>query len=305
MALVRVEDYKFSGGWTDETSPAEKSNWCCEHLEDSNILFFPETPFQFPRKDVEYLLAQGNAKSSSRKNITFDPKTSKLRGVDEEPAATELRQAMQRYSANVVNFLREVLAPYAPHWNLYLASYRPEEESSRGLETLKRNDLIHTDAFNSTPTHGARILRCFTNINPTRPRVWNTTDTFPTLAQKYADAAGLKEIAASTQPKAGALQKLLGKKSVERSNYDAFMLRFHDFLKLNEEYQHRYPKQQIEFPPNSTWMCFTDAVPHAVLTGQFALEQTLIVPLDAMVTPQKSPLCVLENLAGRPLAGAV
>jgi hypothetical protein len=38
------------------------------------------------------------------------------------------------------------------------------------------------------------------------------------------------------------------------------------------------------------------------MSGQFALEQTFIVPVDAMVVPQKSPLRVLESLCGQTLS---
>ena len=42
-------------------------------------------------------------------------------------------------------------------------------------------------------------------------------------------------------------------------------------------------------------------VPHAVLAGQYALEQTFLVEPDAMVAPQHAPLTVLEELSGRRL----
>jgi hypothetical protein len=48
-------------------------------------------------------------------------------------------------------------------------------------------------------------------------------------------------------------------------------------------------------------MVFTDGVAHAALSGQYALEQTYIVPIDAMLLPEKSPLRVLESIAGHPL----
>jgi hypothetical protein len=38
------------------------------------------------------------------------------------------------------------------------------------------------------------------------------------------------------------------------------------------------------------------------LSGQYALEQTFIIPLQAMVAPQKAPIRVLEKIAGMPLA---
>jgi hypothetical protein len=45
-------------------------------------------------------------------------------------------------------------------------------------------------------------------------------------------------------------------------------------------------------------MVYTDMVSHAVLSGQFALEQTLIVSRQAMVAPEKSPYEVLSRVAG-------
>ena len=60
-------------------------------------------------------------------------------------------------------------------------------------------------------------------------------------------------------------------------------------------------KQRWEFPPQSSWIVFTDMVSHAVLSGQMALEQTFIVLLRLMVRPEQSPANVLERLAGVPL----
>ena len=48
-------------------------------------------------------------------------------------------------------------------------------------------------------------------------------------------------------------------------------------------------------------MAFTDQVSHAAMAGQFQLEQTFLLPIDAMLDPQRSPLRILERLIGRPL----
>ena len=79
------------------------------------------------------------------------------------------------------------------------------------------------------------------------------------------------------------------------------MLRFHHFLKENSEFQ-TGEKQRIEFPPMSTWLVYTDGVSHAALSGQFALEQTFIVPTEALVSPEHAPIRVLETMCRRPLA---
>jgi hypothetical protein len=86
-----------------------------------------------------------------------------------------------------------------------------------------------------------------------------------------------------------------------RSPYDEFMHRCHNAMKEDGTFQQSCPKQRWEFPPFSTWIVFTDYVSHAVLQGQYALEQTFIVSRDAMVRPESSPLRILENLAGHPL----
>jgi hypothetical protein len=38
-----------------------------------------------------------------------------------------------------------------------------------------------------------------------------------------------------------------------------------------------------------------------VISGQYALEQTYIVPISAMVLMDKAPLKILESMAGRSL----
>jgi hypothetical protein len=48
-------------------------------------------------------------------------------------------------------------------------------------------------------------------------------------------------------------------------------------------------------------MVYTDTVPHAVLAGQYALEQTFLVAPEALVAADNSPLKILETIAGRAL----
>ena len=79
------------------------------------------------------------------------------------------------------------------------------------------------------------------------------------------------------------------------------MLGFHDFLKGNAHYQQTTPKYRFSFPPDSTWMVFTDVVPHSVLSGRYALEQTIIVARESLLQPGCAPAAILEKIAGRPL----
>jgi hypothetical protein len=166
------------------------------------------------------------------------------------------------------------------------------------LPLNKRNDLIHTDAFPSRPTNGDLILRVFTNIHPTKPRSWITTDSFPAVAAKYAKDAGLDRIATGGRllNRSAKLLKAAGLPLVPRSPYDRFMLHFHEYLKRNSDFQQNCPKYRFDFPAGSTWLAFTDVLPHSVQSGQHALEQTFIIARRSLATPDSAPAAVLQRL---------
>jgi hypothetical protein len=289
-------------------SPEQARAWCAQ-LEAGDILFFPQTPVPLTADDTSFLLGQQQTDSSLHKNIAYKPNIDKLSGFDAQtasPAAVErLHAIMRRYSQSVVAFLTGFLAPYRANWHLDYASFRPQEEQGRDLPLRRRNDLLHTDAFPTRPTHGARILRFFNNIHPARTRDWIVSDPFAAIVRQFAP----KQIA----PEPGSALSRLGKgaaraiglgaaiPSLKRSPYDDFMMRFHNFLKENPRWQAECPKYPYQFPAGSSWMVYTDTVPHAVLAGQYALEQTFLVRPEAMVRPEVSPLRVLEEIAHAPL----
>jgi hypothetical protein len=209
----------------------------------------------------------------------------------------------------VTAFVARFLAPYAGELKLDFASFRPLEEQGRDLPTHRRNDLLHVDAFPTRPTHGARILRVFTNINPAQARVWLTGEPFHELAPRLAQEAGLSRYAAQAKSPlfrvrrtAAGWFRRAGLPVGDHSAYDLFMLHFHDWLKFNTEFQERSPRVRSEFPAGCTWLVFTDGVPHAALSGQYALEHTYIIPRKALVAPDLAPVGVLEKLAETRLA---
>jgi hypothetical protein len=278
-------------------------------LEAGNVLFFPATPFVLSEQSQNFLRGLDFAGSAIHKNIAYRPVSDRVTGIEAENGQPErLRGVMREYSRTVVAFMGELLPEYAAHWKLDYASFRPLEEEGRDLPLNKRNDLIHTDAFPSRPTNGDLILRVFTNVHPSKTRNWVVTDPFPVVAKKYAREAGLEEIAAgSTSPggkllnQSARLLKTIGLPVVPRSGYDRFMLRFHDYLKRNAEFQEHCAKYRFDFPPGSTWLTFTDVVPHSVHSGQHALEQTFIIARQSMAAPESAPIAVLERLCGKSL----
>jgi hypothetical protein len=302
MAWLDVVEYR-DGAWAPGTDAQERSSFYCQRLEQGEILFFSQPPFTFPKEDAAFLIAQPQTGSRLHKNISYRPEKDLMRGFGGD--ATDEKRAqeiLRNYSSEVSRFVSTLLAPYGSKMQRDYASFRPLEEEGRDLPLHKRNDLLHVDAFPSRPTHGGRILRVFTNVNPSKERVWLTGERFPGLAKRYAEASGLQQIVkAGSKRQALHLLHTIGVPVPDRSAYDEFMLRFHDFLKENSDFQ-KADKERIEFPPMSTWLVFTDGVPHAALSGQFAMEQTFIVPREALVFERDSPIGVLEAICGRKLA---
>jgi 3-deoxy-D-manno-oct-2-ulosonic acid (Kdo) hydroxylase len=305
LPWVSVEDYKPGSGWVGRQQQDSRARAYCELLERGRILFFRQPPFSFPAGDREFLLAQEWTDLRMHKNVSYRPTEDVLRGISGDPAKIErIHSIFRDYSARVVEFAQKFLSPYAGRWALDFASFRPIEEEHRGLPVHKRNDLLHVDAFPSRPTRGGRILRMFTNLNQEKARVWNATGDFESLARAHAEPAGLRQVAGDDGFVSRTVQDWgakLGFGGFGRTPYDMFMLRFHDYLKENQDFQAKCPKIRLEFPPFATWIVFTDGVAHAVLSGRFAIEQTFLIPASALVAPQFAPCKILEKIAGRPL----
>lgn len=285
---------------------SEYSRRLSEQLESGNILILNPTPFIPSEQDCVFLREQKQASDASHKNIAYKPHIDKITGAKSvtEESVARMHSILSKYSTGALQYLSETFPHYAQFWRVDYASFRPVEEQGRNLPIRHRNDLMHLDAFPTRPTHGGRILRAFTNIHPDRERVWGTADPFEQLAERYALDAGLKNVIGTipaARRKFLTLGRLIGVRHPDRSAYDEFMLRFHHYLKSSVEFQQNGQRNTASFPPGSTWISYTDQVAHKALSGQYALEQTCIIPLEAMLHPEKSPVSVLERLAGRKL----
>jgi hypothetical protein len=275
----------------------------CRALEEGNILLFPRSPVELPETDRAFLLTQRQVGAGYHKNIAYRPELDRVTGfVRQAPRdADRLREVLRDYSRRIVSFARATLPSYARRWRIDFASFRPQEEAGRQLPRHARNDLLHVDAFPTRPSGGDRILRIFTNINPSAERVWLTGDTFERLAERFAVPSGLLDRARRGGP-IRRLARAVGLPVTVRSPYDTFMVGFHHFMKENHDYQRTARTERFSFPPGSTWIVFTDMVSHAVLSGQYALEQTFIISRDSLALPDKAPVSILERIAGARLA---
>lgn len=312
---------------------SEQSRSWCAQLEAGSILYFPETPVPIPAADLDFLLTRPQAASRMHKNIAYKPGPDVLSGVDRSAegfdgeSVDRLHSILRSYSAAVAAFLAGFLAPYRQRWQLDYASFRPIEEAGRDLPMHSRNDLLHTDAFPTRPTRGARILRFFHNIHPTRTRDWIVAEPFPRIVDRFVHPSSLAPgSVAGASPRLNAaphplplphpdsaamsaarqLAQSTGLAALvprlKRTPYDEFMVRLHNTMKEDAEFQRTCPREQVSFAPGSSWMVYTETVPHAVVAGQYALEQTFLVDPAAMVTPGSAPVAVLERLAQKQAA---
>ena len=305
IALIEVQDLT-AACCLDSREQALKH---CERLEKGDILLLKHSLLLPPESERAFLFTVRQTDSRYHKNIAYRRNQDRLSGFSGSDAdAGRLRRALRAYSQRAEQLVTELFAPYARLWQCDFTSFRPVEEGGRQLPLKARNDLLHVDSFPTRPTNGNRILRVFTNINPTRSRVWLTAEAFEVQAKRMATSAGLSDFAAQAcspwhhlRRRLTRMANSIGIPLQEGSPYDRFMHKFHHYLKANRDFQENGPKWQCEFPPGSSWIVFTDAVPHAVLSGQFALEQTFIVSRAALLVPEKAPVHILEELCGTSL----
>jgi hypothetical protein len=276
-----------------------------DFLERGEVHYYPVCPFPLPEGDDRRFLLEQQLGGRVHKNIGYDPRTGKTSGFRrlDEAQAERLRQLLADFSRTTTEWLGQTLPAYRGCWKLDRVSFRPEEEATRRLRLTARNDLLHVDAFPSRPTNGWRILRVFANINLTEPRVWATSEPFGKLLQVYGPQVGLPKAGSSiwTQRLRQGLLGIFRPGKPRRSAYDEFMLRFHNFLKTNEQFQDRCRKRIWSFPPGSAWMVMTDTASHAALRGRFALEHSYFIAPQTLTLPHESPAALLERACGLPV----
>ena len=274
---------------------AEMQTRAVAALESGKVILLPDLPFCLAPDETAFL--DPSTSSDMRKNISLDPDTGKIGNAALDAAgAARLKALMERFGQSASQVLRDLLPTYAPALERARTSFRPAEIAGRAYSPRHDDKRMHVDAFPSRPLRGKRILRLFTNIaNDGALRHWRVGELFAGFAETFMPR--LK----APMPGSAWLLGRFGITKGTRSAYDHYMLGLHDGAKLDADYQARAPKSDVCFAPGSTWLCFTDQVLHAALSGHAALEQTFYLPVAAMAEPARSPLRVLEKLSGRAL----
>ena len=257
-----------------------------ERLERGEVVFYPQAPFALPAgADRAFLLAQQPG-GTIHKNISFNPHTGKATGFArrDEAQGTHLERVLGDFGHAASAWLGDALPRYGTGIEADRISYRPEEEATRRLRHNARNDLLHVDAFPGRPARGRRILRLFTNIHPTEPRIWVTSEPLPSLLPQVRD-----QVAHSLT-----WWRRLANLMDHRSESDRFMLRLHDFLKASHEFQQHGSRRLWSFPPGSVWLAMTDGCTYAELRGRYALEHSFFVRPDVLARPDLAPEALLR-----------
>jgi hypothetical protein len=266
-----------------------------EGIEQGKVLYFPN--LAFPLEEGESRLLDPSIADPKRKNISLDANGT-LHGVQgDAPTQVAASAMIARYQANARALVAGLFPEYTGKLRVAPTSLRVHEVKTRQNESWRKDDArLHVDAFPSRPTHGERILRVFTNINPNgAPRVWRVGEPFEDMARRFLP--GIKP----QVPGSAWLQNLLHITKTPRTAYDHLMLHLHDDMKEDMNYQQTCAQVTIPFPPGCVWVCFADHATHAVMSGQFMMEQTFFLPVKAMAHPEWSPLGVLERLTGKEL----
>ncbi|MGH8540676.1 MAG: Kdo hydroxylase family protein [Stenotrophobium sp.] len=264
-------------------------------LEGGGVLLLPQ--LAFATSAAEQALFTPQILAAGKKNISYDLSRDRLAGMDADHALLgAMHDMVKRYAQQS----RQLVDALFPHYRQPLitgrTSFRPAEIEGRVTSVKKDDTRLHVDAFPATPVQGKRLLRVFTNVNPNgRSRHWRTGEAFVDVARRFTS---------QFNPAPAALRRLMQWVKLTktyRTAYDDLMLRTHDAMKMDVEYQKAVKAEEIHFQPGQTWIVYSDQVSHAAHSGQFLMEQTFYLEAAAMLDPEQSPLRQLERLKGRAL----
>ena len=280
---------------TELAQVASRPEWTAA-VEAGKVLYFPRLGFDV--QPQEKALLREDMLSPKSRNVSLGA-DGVLKGAGGSAAEqAQLAAMVARFRQQALQLVDALLPEYHGHTRIAPTSFRPRQVETRVQSVRADDQRMHVDAFPSRPTYGERLLRVFANVNPADvPRVWRVGESFETVARHFLPKAKPYSLW-----QAKLLNAVKATKSL-RSEYDHYMLQLHDLMKFDESYQKNGTQVKMPFPPGCLWVCYSDQATHAVMSGQFMMEQTLYLPPGKEADPQSSPLAILTRLIGRPLVG--
>ena len=263
-------------------------------LEAGKVLCFPHMAFTL--STTEKRLLTPDVRDPKVRNISLDSGRVLKGALGDTATLVNLENMIDRFRHQALELIEHMLPRYAAFLRMAPTSYRPAKVETRAQSWRADDRRLHVDAFPSRPNRGERILRVFTNVNPDGvPRVWRIGEPFDVVARHF-----LPRGKSYSALQAKCLNVLRVTKSL-RTEYDHLMLQLHDGMKADLDYQQDAHQTTMAFPPGATWVCFSDQTSHAVMSGQYMLEQTMHLPPEGQYDPAASPLAILSRLTGRAL----
>ena len=179
MRLFTIESH----AW-DDVHPASVTDAATDALESGGIIVFPNLRFELKPPELTFL---DPASVHGAKNVSFNPATGRVGGTQAQGAALEeLRGLLHRFSRTTGALVRHVLPSYASAIEHGRGSLRPVEIAGRASSWRADDTRLHVDAFPSMPMRGKRILRVFSNINPSgQARTWKIGGSFDEVARRF------------------------------------------------------------------------------------------------------------------------
>jgi hypothetical protein len=265
--------------------------------EAARVLYFPSLAFEL--STAEKTLLRPDLQDPARRNISQVPGLRVAGAVGSTQDIDMLDAMLLRFRSQATQLVESLFPAYRGHLQTQPTSFRPSEVATRTQSWRADDKRLHVDAFPSRPNYGARILRVFSNLNPDgKPRVWRVGEPFEAMAAHFKPR--VKPYSAFQ----AALLDKLGVTKSRRSEYDHIMKKLHDLMKQDADYQRTADQIEFPFAAGSTWICFSDQTLHAVLSGQFMVEQTWFMEPRYQYEPERSPLAITSKLWGRPLTRA-
>ena len=279
---------------TDWQAVPTRREWV-DALEAGKVLYFPRLGFRLSEQEQGFL--RPDIREPKTRNISLNVDGSIKGAVGDAGTQQALAAMVARFRTCADALVAGLLPSYGGALRSAPTSYRPMRVETRAQSWRADDKRLHVDAFPSRPTHGERILRVFTNVNPDgAPRVWRVGESFEAVAERFLPRA---------KPYSAWQAKVLNALHVTKSlrgEYDHLMLQLHDGMKADMAYQKSCDQMTMPFPPGTSWVCFSDQATHAVMSGQYMMEQTYHLKAGHEVDPASSPLQILARMKGRPLA---
>ena len=296
VAIVRgYPDARWAATGPDESGEAP-TRGVEAVAEGGAVLAFPRLAFALCAGEARFLdprWADGRGRG-----VSLRWPSGELRGAKGGAAdLAELRWMMMRYAAQSEALVRRLFPRYGARLARGGTSFGPLRVDGAAGNWRHDDTRLHVDAAAARPTRGLRLLRVFCNVSQSgEPRRWRLGEDFESHARRF--------LASMHRPLPGSawLLERLHVTRRRRSEYDHYMLRLHDIAKADAAFQRDSPQAEVDFAAGTTWVAYTDQVLHAAMGGQHLLEQTFLVPPEALLEPRSSPLAVLERLTGRRLA---